>query len=126
MSKRKKYKKRKYVKTSKLEKKFAKMLREWGIYYKRQFKLKNKYYDFYLPKYNLLIEADGDYWHGNKKKFKNLNKIQIESKVNDLYKDGLAKLKGFHIIRFWEHEIHNSPGNVKRKLYKKIKKIEDE
>lgn len=49
-----------YIKTSKLEKRFASLLREMGIKYKRQYKVDTKYYDFYVPAYNLLIEVDGD------------------------------------------------------------------
>lgn len=122
----KKKKKKKYIKSSKLETKFAAMLRKWGVKYKRQYRIRYKYYDFYLPKYNLIVETDGTYFHGYKKKYKKLNKIQAKSKKNDLYKNGLAKITGHNIIRFWEHTINNNPGLVKKKLFDKIKLITEE
>jgi very-short-patch-repair endonuclease len=120
----KKYKKRKIIKTSKLENRFGKMLRQWGFYYKRQFKLGTKYYDFYLPKYKLVIEVMGDYWHGNKSMYHVLNKIQLESKTNDIYKKQLAKIHKLNYIDIWEHEINKTPIKVKQKLFKKIEEIE--
>lgn len=51
--------------TSKLEEKFAKeYLDAIGVEYTYQFEAKDigRFYDFYLPKENLLIEVDGDYY----------------------------------------------------------------
>ena len=109
-----------WIKTSKLENRFAKLLKSLKLNYKRQYKIKYKYYDFYLPNYNLLIEIDGNFWHGNKKMYPKLSKMQLENKINDLYKDGLAKTSGYRIIRFWEHEINNNPIAIKQKLLKEI------
>jgi very-short-patch-repair endonuclease len=64
-----------------------------------------RYYDFYIPQLNLLIECDGDYWHGNPKHFTELNETQLKNVKNDKYKDELAKEKGFRLIRFWEEDI---------------------
>lgn len=58
-------KKHKEYGTSKLEEKFAKeFLERLGIEYIYQFKAESigRYYDFYLPEANLIIEVDGDYW----------------------------------------------------------------
>lgn len=51
--------------TSKLEKDFAKnFLEKLGVKYIWQFEAKDikRWYDFYLPEHNLLIEVDGGYW----------------------------------------------------------------
>lgn len=125
MRKRIKTKKRWNYRTSKLENRFAALLKKWGLKYKRQYKIRHKYYDFYLPKYNLLIETDGDYWHGNKKKYKQLNSIQVRSKANDIYKDVIAKVKGYELIRFWEHQIQKTPRLVEKKLFDKIHLIQE-
>ena len=39
--------------------------------------------DIYVPSFNLIIEADGDYWHGNPQKYSKskLNKRQREVKM---------------------------------------------
>lgn len=51
--------------TSKLEEDFARdFLDKIGLEYIYQFEAKDikRWYDFYLPKHNLLIEIDGGYW----------------------------------------------------------------
>ena len=51
--------------TSKLEERFAKdFLDVLGVKYIYQFKAESigRYFDFYLPKENLILEVDGDYW----------------------------------------------------------------
>ena len=123
MKRLKKYK-RKFIKTSKLETRFGGLLKKWGILYKKQYKVGTKYYDFYLPKYNLLLEIDGDFWHANPKKFQKLSLMQVKNKQNDIYKNCLAALGKFNMIRFWEHDINKNPNLVKSKLLKKIFLIE--
>lgn len=71
-----------------------------------------RYYDFYISHLNLLIECDGDYWHGNPNYFTELNEIQLKNKDNDRYKDELAKEKGFRLIRFWEEDIIKESFNL--------------
>lgn len=77
-----------------------------------------KIYDFYLPEYDVLIEADGDYWHGNPEFFQNLNEIQNININNDIFKNRLAEQEGFLLIRFWENQIKNS--NFENIFLKKI------
>lgn len=51
--------------TSKLEEKFAReYLDKLGVEYIYQFEAKDikRFYDFYLPNSNLIIEVDGDYY----------------------------------------------------------------
>ena len=50
--------------TSKLEEDFAKeFLDKLGVEYVYQFETNiGRWFDFYLPKHNLLIEIDGGYW----------------------------------------------------------------
>ncbi len=51
--------------TSLLEKRFAKeFLDKLGVKYTYQFKAESigRYFDFYCPEANVLIEVDGDYW----------------------------------------------------------------
>lgn len=80
------------------------------IKYIKQYKLyyditKFKKYDFYIPSHNLLIECDGDYWHGNESVIKNLNENHLKIKQNDNFKNLLASNNGFNIKRFWGTQI---------------------
>lgn len=57
-----------------------------------------KYYDFYLPSYNTLIEYDGDYWHKNSLE-ECENDLQINNYKNDRLKDRIAHELGYKLIR---------------------------
>lgn len=58
-------------------------------------------YDFYAPSLNLLVEFDGDYWHGlrNRTEF-GYTMMQIKNIFNDKIKDLLAIKKGYNLLRF--------------------------
>ena len=66
-----------------------------------------KWYDFYLPDYNLLVEVDGIYWHGKDIPTSALNKQQWNTRKNDRLKNYLAKLRGFNLVRIWSNEIEH-------------------
>lgn len=82
-----------------------------NIVYQYQYEIEydgeRKIYDFFIPKYNLLIEADGDFWHGNPSKFpkSSLLEVQQNNQKNDKIKEQIAKKYGFKLIRFWEEDI---------------------
>jgi very-short-patch-repair endonuclease len=80
---------------------------------------KYKRYDFLLPEHNVLIEVDGDYWHGNPKLFRNPNKVQVNNMKNDMFKNDLAIKMGYRILRFWENEIYlnNFEENLIERIY---------
>jgi len=66
--------------------------------------------DFFLPDYNIVIEADGDYWH-------NLEGAQKK----DVTRDFVAMFfYGYQTIRFWEHEIKDSSAKCLKKINKEI------
>ena len=109
-----KQKNSKYIKTSKVERKFALVLRKYGIKYKTQFQLGGRFYDYYIPEYRLLIEIDGNYWHGNTNYFPILNRMQIKAKINDKRKYAGAKVSGYGLLRIWEHETKNERKCIKR------------
>lgn len=73
-----------------------------------------KWYDFYIPEYNMLIEIDGVYWHGKNVHTKDLNKQQWNTRKNDRLKNYLAKIKGYKLLRIWSDEIENF--NIKQIL----------
>lgn len=96
------------------------ILKELNVYHFSQKIIKDKIFDYYVPKVNLIIEVDGDYWHGYNKEYSELNEIQKRSVRNDKEKDILAKGLGYDIIRFWEHDIFDNPDFVKSEIIKKI------
>ncbi len=50
---------------SDLELMICQMLDDMNVEYKTEFQVKQKRADFYIPKYNLIVEADGLYWHSD-------------------------------------------------------------
>jgi len=99
---------------------FEDILKNLNFDYSKQLRIHSnsfyKIYDFYLPKYNILIEVDGDYWHGNPTKFKVLNEQQMRIKINDEIKNKLAIEHGHQLIRFWEYDIKNNKNIIEDKL----------
>ena len=88
--------------TSKLEDRFAKeFLDKLGYTYVRQYEAKDigRFYDFAVKQENgavVLLETDGDYFHGH----------------------GLTH--GIPLIRIWEHDINDNPSNVTKMLLERI------
>lgn len=111
--------------TSKLEQDFAHdFLDKLGVEYVWQFEAKDieRFYDYYLPKSNLIIEVDGDYWHSNPEKVdeNNLSRIQKHNKWVDRLKNEWALLHGIPIMRIWENDIRNNPQKVMKMIKERL------
>lgn len=98
------------------------VLKPLKLNYIQQKKVANKYYDFYIPEYNLLIEVDGDYYHAKNRNGK-INDMQYKNIINDHKKNYLAKTKGYNLIRFWESDIKNKTLVVQKELTDTLKKL---
>jgi len=72
--------------------------------------------DFVFPLQSLVINCDGDYWHGNTKLFKKLNSMQKERKYKDKTQDKSLEEKGWLVLRFWEHFIKDNEERYARIL----------
>ena len=85
-------------KDTNIELKIERELRERNISYQKQVPLcKIAIVDFYLPEYRVVIQCDGDYWHG-----------LTGRKERDERQDNVLTFNGFNVYRFWEHEINES------------------
>lgn len=91
-----------------------------NIKYKYSYILKKRQYDFILLDYNIIIEADGDYWHGNPRSYKNLSDRQLMKQKDDIIKNKIAIDSGYHILRFWEYDINFNIDKVKNIIQTKI------
>lgn len=104
--------------TSKLEKTFANILNLLEIEYQTAYYAKDikAFYDFYLPKYNLIIEVDGDFWHCNPNSKHNIPKYATQQRnlIKDAIKNEWAINNGYKILRFWEDDINNNIRQVKK------------
>lgn len=122
-------KKNSKVKTSKLEIIFEKFLNELGlirdidyIHNHLVFKIKT-FFDFYLPKNNIIIEVDGDFYHCNPNSVYSEPKYEIQCKniSNDKRKDTWCKNHNIKLIRYWEKDINERPEWVITDLRKQLK-----
>jgi very-short-patch-repair endonuclease len=103
-------------KMNEIEKKVYDYLNLLGLNFDYSPILASYQYDFIIRNQRILIEVDGDYWHGNPKYYnvdgtdgkRKLNEIQLSKIDRDTEKSEWAKSRGFEIIRIWEDEINNN------------------
>jgi len=109
-------------KDTKPELKMKEILNELNIPFEHQFRLCRYLFDFHILNTNILIEVDGDYYHGNPEKYSNLNETQQKVKQKDIIKDKVAKTNNFILLRFWESNILNNKENVKNCIIETLKR----
>lgn len=73
-------------------------LADRGVVCEAQYHLPPWIIDIALPANRIAIEADGEYWHS-----------LPQSQKRDARKDADLSAKGWTVLRFWEHEIRESP-----------------
>lgn len=89
-----------------------------NIDYQTQVLICNKFLvDVLIPDKRIIIQWDGDYWHG-------FNEIKTESQKKrmllDKSQDAYLKKAGYQIIRFWEHEVYKEKEKVIENIRKTI------
>lgn len=113
--------------TKSTELKFISILKEKGIVgWRRNYPLTGKP-DFIFPRLKIAVFIDGCFWHGCPRHCRmpssNVNywnnKIE-KNKNRDKKITKALKMKGWQVIRIWEHEIKE--GKLNRKM-NRIKKI---
>jgi G:T-mismatch repair DNA endonuclease (very short patch repair protein) len=117
---------------SKLERKIIAIIIDLGFDIETQFRLKNdnlyRFYDAHIKDTNILLEINGDYWHGNPDIYKETDIIKFRSGLipvtslweRDSIKKKLAEEKGFKIIYFWEKDIYLHNNSLKDWIKEKI------
>ena len=85
-------------KQSKAEKMLQDALDIVNIEYITQYKENKWKFDFFIEKYNLVIEVDGEYWHS-------IDKV----KERDLRKNIYCFNKGYNILRFPSSKVEKNP-----------------
>jgi very-short-patch-repair endonuclease len=111
-------------KPTKIEIKLNEFLSGEGIKFESNHPIKKFRVDFYLNDYNLVIECDGDYWHGNPKFYnpKELSVIQLKNFDRDKRKEEMLESNKIDFIRFWEYDIKNNFNTVKQIIWEKLQK----
>ncbi len=100
------------VKDTKIELKIQSFLKQLGIEFvtHQYMRIRNAYQcDILIPSMNLVIECDGDYWHGNLEVYdnwNNLNQKQKVQKIIDYERTNELEEKGYKVWRLWESDIN--------------------
>lgn len=107
------------------EREMAAFLKELGIDFEPQIVIGEYIYDFHLPEHGILIEVDGDYYHGNPAKYdeEDLNALQRKNKRTDLKKNMLAGGLKYKLLRFWEMDINENAESVKEQIKRHIDEL---
>ena len=101
--------KQQLLKPTKLELYAYNILDSLKVDYIKQYQIKNNFLvDIYIPSKNTIIQLDGDYWHGNPKKFPKLNNQQIKQIKKDKSQDAYLIKCGYTVIRIWESDLYNN------------------
>ena len=106
-------------KMNKLEKLVADELDKASIpYYFQYFITENeicKSYDFKIKGKPIIIEVDGDFWHGNPNTKSHHIHVD-ETQENDKLKTEMAEKRGLKIIRLWESDVKKDSSIVQKCL----------
>lgn len=114
------------MKMNKIEERVYNFLIENDINIEYSVILASYQYDFRIKDKRILIEVDGDYWHGNPNFYnengddgkRKLNETQKNKILQDIEKTKWAESRGFTLIRIWEDDINNE--NYKEILKKEL------
>jgi DNA mismatch endonuclease (patch repair protein) len=89
-----------------------------GIKYEKQVLICDKFVvDTFIPSRKLVIQWDGDYWHG----FGGAtDKRQERRMALDKSQDKYMRKAGYGILRFWEHEVHQLKEKVRENIRRAI------
>jgi hypothetical protein len=109
----------KSINRSKAEFEIIEYLESKNIECQSSYRVESKIFDIYIPKYNLLVEYNGDYWHCNPKKYKadyfnkKKNKTAEELWEYDKNKLYLAKKYNYNTIVIWESDYKQNKNILK-------------
>jgi len=68
--------------------------------------------DFLIPEHNIVIEADGEFWHNN-----------MKTRLKDRRKDAWLKSKGYTVFHFAGKEITSNADYCVEKILKSLRAI---
>ena len=112
--------------SSKIEKDFIeKCIKPLGIKFTTQHYIKDlhHYCDVYIPEKNIVIEFQGDYWHGNPKKYEKeeLSEFQLEKVKKDESLREYCKNNGIRLLEIWESDYNRDIDGVNKLIAESVK-----
>lgn len=95
-----------------------------GVRYERQVLVAGKFtVDAVVSGKNIVIQWDGNYWHGYRAANDNtpLDARQAKRSALDKSQDAYMAKCGYVVLRFWEHEVFNQPEKVREAIQSAIR-----
>lgn len=97
----------------------ANLLKEYNIEFFEQRKIKYNSKNFYVVDFlikdtKIIIEANGDYWHGNPKIYPTLNNLQKKWKLEEQKREQNLLSLGYTIFVLWEYDLKNNINSCKK------------
>ena len=107
--------------SSNAEKKFIdEAIKPLGVDYSTQHYLKDlkHYCDVFVPKKNIIIEFQGDYWHGNPQKYdiSELSEHQMRKVAKDKELRDYCSKHGIKLVEVWESDYKKHNTSVKESI----------
>lgn len=103
-------------KTNKLEQLGYRLLDEIGLNYEQQYVVGRYVVDAFVPSAKMVVQFDGDYWHGNQKIFPVLTERQYRQQNTDRLQCETALKLGYVTFRIWESDIKKQYQQTKESL----------
>lgn len=86
------------------------ILDDLGVLYERQHVIGGKFcVDAFVQSHGLVIQWDGDYWHGNPASFPEPDSRQRKRMMLDRSQDASMAACGYRVVRFWASTITKHP-----------------
>jgi len=87
-----------------LEEGTAEMLDEFRVPYEHAHLIKPKFVVDFLIEDHLILQVDGDYWHGHPR-FEPLTDRQLAQQRRDKAQDAYLETCGYTVVRIWESDL---------------------
>lgn len=105
------------LKTNRVEKLAYSTLQTANIHFVEQHEINNKFIvDAYLPNHRVVLQVDGDYWHGNPATYPEPTSMQKKNIARDKSSDAYLHKCGYKVVRIWESELKQNPQILVRKI----------
>ncbi len=91
------------------EKIVAGLLDGLGVAYETQVAFGPHTVDFFVADHNLVIQADGDYWHANPLIYLAPSTRQLVRRKIDASCNSYLRSRGISLLRFWESDLYGAP-----------------
>ena len=97
---------------------------ELSLVYERYAVIDNRFcVDAYVRDLGLVVQFDGDYWHGHPDRFAELDARQKKRVQLDRSQDAYMHKHGLHVERFWETDLGKNSAHVRERLRSVVAQI---